>query len=887
MKEQKTKVQEKGRAVQSPLLRILLVVAVLNLFLGATALAQVTTGDLLGTVTDSTGALVQNAKITARNTATDVSRTVETGAAGEYSINLLPPGHYSLSVTAVGFKSYTIADVSLSAGDRARMDMQLQVGNMTENVEVTAVAPLLQTDSSSVGQTISERTVQDIPLNGRNLTNLVTLQVGVSGGMPNSITAGARPDDRRQSSNVSANGQRDYLNSNTLDGIDNNERFYGLGGIKPSIDAVQEIRVETNNFSAETGRTAGAAVTVITKSGANKFHGSLYEYLRNDEFNTFNYFDKQAANPKKSEWRQNQFGGSISGPIVKDKTFFFFDLEEFRLVEGLTSPALYVPSAAGRAAMLAVPTSVSANTPIAQKIVELWPLPNAGVDPNNPNRGYFISNPSRTQFSTSMDARVDHHLSSKDTIFGRYSYNPVTSTFPPYFPACDGSKTCNGDASLKGIQPAGAGWIANGAFPGNNNTVAQGAQVNYTRLLTDKLVLTARLGFMRINIDSEPIGQGTNAGKKLGIPNANYDGTSVTDPRATGMPSLHFLDGTADLGDQIAYPIQNLNNTYQGNGDLIYTRGNHDLKFGAALVRRQVNYLQDFTPQGWWFFVGPELMNFGMDPVYENRQNAYFKNYFRSWEPGFYVQDDWHVRPWLTLNMGVRYDIYTPFSDAKGRISNFDLNTLSFHTGGTGGISAYEGNIAPRLGFAAQLGSGFVLRGGFGLVTYPGDYAGMITLFNPPYTASITCSPFSAQVSGGAAPGCGGAKNGDFVGSLAAGPPSSPVTVNTNVITIPGSAVNVVAKQTNWHSPYLEQFNLILQKQIGNNALTVGYVGSLGRHQTMSNGTDQNMAPADKTGTIPLNAAGAAVNNYATQLPGVAFIQLSTPIALPTTMRCR
>lgn len=850
----------------SRMFRLLLISTVLVFVLSAAALAQVITGDVLGTVTDPSGAVVANAKVTIRNLATNASRDAQTGANGEYVFNLLPPGHYALSVEAQGFKSYKIDDLSLSAGDRSRLDVALQVGNTSESVEVTTAAPLLQTDTSSVGSTVSEQIVADLPLNGRNLTNLVTLQPGVNAGLAGSIVAGGRPDDRRQSSEVVANGQREYYNSTMLDGIDNNERFYGLGGIKPSIEAIQEVHVQTNNFPAEVGRSAGAVVTIITKSGTNKFHGSLYEYFRNDKLNSKDYFTPQGA--KKPEWRQNQYGGSISGPIRKDKTFFYFDVEQYRLVQGLTSPQQVVPSQADIALVNGLG---EAQDPVGALVFSLYPAPNVpgndfAADCNNSGIScLYVSSPARTQNSTTMDARVDHHFSGNDTLFVRYSYNPVTSFFPPFFPA----KTVNG----KTIQPAGPGFIANGEFPGTNKTKAQGAQVNYTHVFSSNLLLDLRIGFNRINIDSEPIGKGTNAGSALGLPNTNDTG----DPNATGMPGFHFLNGYADLGDQIAIPIHNINNTYQANGDVIYNRGSHNIKTGAALVRRQLNYLQEFAPQGWMWFFSPMQMagesvfiGFplpgGIVFPFANRQQQWAPFYYRSWEPSFYVQDDWHVRPWLTLNLGVRYDVFTPFTEAHDRFANFDLNTLKLNIGGTGGIKTDHKDFAPRIGFAAQLGHGTVLRGGYGISYYPGDTSGAITLYNPPFNNSITGAFFPLDI----------------------GPPSSPAYIDPNIIySADAGGIGLIAKQTNWRSAYLHQFNLMMQKQFGNNSLTLGYVGSLGRRQLASGEPDMNFPIADATGTIPLyqqaNFQGPAAYHYYAQncpdpvtcpLPGIGKIGL-------------
>jgi len=651
---------------------------------------------------------------------------------------------------------------------------------------------------------------------------------------------------------VAANGQQEYFNSNMLDGIDNNERFYGLGGIKPSIDAIDEVKVDTSNFPAEEGRSAGAVITVITKAGGNSFHGTLYEYFRNDIFDTRDFFLPAAS--AKPEYRQNQFGGSVSGPIKKDKTFFFYDVEELRTVKAVTSPKQIVPDAADRAFVAGLPSFVG--SPAGKAIFNLFPVANVGTN-------QFISSPKTAQNSTSMDGRVDHHFSGNDSVFARYSYNPVTSTYGCIFPM------------KNGYCPGGSQFIANGAFPGTNDTVAQGAQINYTHVFNSSLIMELRAGFMRLNIDSETVNSGTNAGTKLGIPNANI----TADPLATGMPAFHFLDGTADLGDQIAYPIKNINNTFQYNGDLIYSHGSHSVKAGASILRRQLNYKQEFAAEGWFFFAplasgpsgpsAPITMALGIPAVYLNRQNMYSYEYFRTWEPSVFVQDDWRVRPWLTVNIGVRYDVFTPFTEAKNKLTNFDLDSLTFNQGGTGGVVADKGDIAPRFGFSAQLPHGLVLRGGLGLSFYPGDFGGSITMFNPPYSNPVSCSPIAGTC------GAGG------VGNLDVGVPLSPAYVNPSIIySAAANGLSLVAKQKNWRSAYMEQFNLVLQKQIGANAITVGYVGSLGRRQVMGNaGQDMNMPFPNSNGTYQVANAGTAAapsyyvpHFYATQLPGISEV---------------
>ena len=288
------------------------------LLFGGRALAQSTTSaDILGNVTDPTGASVPNATVTLVNLDTQDTRAIKTGESGAYTFTNLNPGHYKLTIAGTGFQTISVPEAVVAAGDRRRLDEQLTVGGSFETIEVTSSAPVLQTDSSVVASTVTERAVQDLPLNGRNYINLVQITPGANEGTNNGLASGNRPDDRRQSSSISVNGQSDVINNQEIDGLDNNERIIGTIGVRPSIDSIAEVRVLTNNYTADVGRSAGAVINIVTKSGTNRFHGSAYEYFRNDKLNAYSFqFGNHFAKP---ELRQNQFGGSLGGPILRTR----------------------------------------------------------------------------------------------------------------------------------------------------------------------------------------------------------------------------------------------------------------------------------------------------------------------------------------------------------------------------------------------------------------------------------------------------------------------------------------------------------------------------------------------------------------------------------------
>src|SRR6202789_3471813 len=306
--KQMNRIGQCGRAIFHGWRRSVTLLALLVFFTSA-GFAQWTTADILGTVTDATGAVVPNASISLTNLGTNEKRTTVSNPSGDYNFTLLPVGHYSVTVKANGFEASVTKDLSVEAGDRARNDVHLQTGSANTIVEVTAQTPLLQADSATVSSTVTARAVQDLPLNGRNFVQLVATVPGANQGSGNSLSSGGRPDDRRNNAaGLSVNGQDESLNNWVVDGIEDNERVIGSIGVKPNIKGIQEITVQTNSYAPEAGRTAGGVINIVTRSGTNQFHGSAYEYFRNDIFDGRNFFQNTGNKP---ELRQNQYGDSI------------------------------------------------------------------------------------------------------------------------------------------------------------------------------------------------------------------------------------------------------------------------------------------------------------------------------------------------------------------------------------------------------------------------------------------------------------------------------------------------------------------------------------------------------------------------------------------------
>jgi hypothetical protein len=884
------------------------ILAVLLLFTSA-AFAQLTTADILGTVTDTSGAVVPNASVTLTNLGTNEQRTGQSNGSGDYSFTLLPVGHYSITVKAGGFQASITKDLAVEAGDRARADVHLQLGSESTAIEVTASTPLLQADSATVSSTVTAKAVQDLPLNGRNFVQLVQLVPGANEGPGNGLSSGGRPDDRRtNAAGLSVNGQDDTLNNWVVDGVDDNERIIGTIGVKPNVEGIQEITVQTNSYAAEAGRTAGGVINVVTRSGTNQFHGSVYEYFRNDALDGRNFFQRTENKP---ELRQNQYGASIGGPIFRDRTFFYFDYEGFRLVSGVTytgtvpniteyddinsinggSPQALLSASNGTAGL---PIN-----PIALNYLKLFPAP-TNTDPNVLSNNFTIS-PNKTQNSNTYDARIDHKLNDRNLVFARFSYNNVDTYTPPNF------------GTVNGLQISGGRFN----FDGPATDVAQQYALGYTHIFSPSLLLDLRAAFTRINNLSLPLNFGINADQTVGFA-ANMTSFS---PFANSLTPIN-VGPFGDIGDGAFVPLQDIDNNFQYSGTVSWTTGNHNIKAGVALIRRQARNVQSASPAGFYQFNLPsdsaptqlQTQNNQLASALVGAFSQEQRNFnlsppdYRSWEPSGFAQDSWKVSQKLTLLAGVRYDVFTPFTEAHNHISNFDyLQALSstpatvsdaLKIAGVNGVNSQVNiptdysNLAPRLGFAYSVRPTSVIRGGYGLSFFPDNYTSNADLKNAPFTSvfSPSCqSTIAVQIetalgqSAGQNPDC--ATQG-APGNLSQGLPT-PVAPNvTDLATIPG--LGFVAEATQFKSALIQQFNLQIEQQFGANVFTIGYVGNIGQHLPESINNINQPAPFSPV----TNPSGSArpLNALLPNLGGVSYIAsegISNYNALQTSFQRR
>jgi outer membrane receptor protein involved in Fe transport len=810
-------------------------------------LAQVKTADVVGVITDKGGARVAGAMVTITNVATNVQHSVQTDGDGNYLFTLLPPGGYRARAEKEGFKTATVADIALSVGDRLKLDVVLDVGQVQETVQVTAETPALQSQTSDLSTLIGGRAVEDLPVNSRNYVTLVQLAAGAIYNTTDCCSYGGGPDDRRTPSNVSVNAQDNAQNNFQIDGMDNNERFVGTQTVKPSLDGIQEVKILSNLYAAELGRTGGAVINVITKSGTNEFHGSAYEYFRNDIFDTADWLTKKVA-----PYKQNQFGGSLGGPIVRGRTFFFADYEGYRNVQPTTFIGsvptdamrngdfsdLLLPEnfVGGKPTQIFDPISstpypgnvIPQNDspgqtgwdPVGHNVLQLYPLA------TNPDRHLINNNYARTasntQYSNTFDVKLDHKLSNQDSLFARYSYEHVTALQPPKIP------------------------IGDGLVGGPGTQVTQGVQINYVHVFNPTWLAEARVGYSRYGLSSLSYNSGKNLSDQVGLKGSNNNFLS------SGLAAFWPLEGNdIDIGDDIYVPDINTNNIYQGGGTVTHTMRSHSLKFGGEIRKRQVFQNQSPSSRGWFFFfpfqtgnafssllTGYPFPSAGGRSIEINTPGYKFN------EAGMFVQDDWRARPWLTLNLGLRWDYYSPIS-APHQISNFDPATGKILIAGEGGVSDTANvqknwhDISPRFGFAATVTKKTVLRGGFGISYFPLPMLSPGAFRNAPFVSNWVLTQF---------PGPGPWRLQDGMPAVIADDPNNPSGPQNS---------------TAFHNPtqYAEQFNLTLQRELPLNLVaSVSYVGNLGRHRAQSNWNLNLNSPGNGQSLYPLQVNGLAPN---------------------------
>ncbi|MBI4443627.1 MAG: TonB-dependent receptor [Acidobacteria bacterium] len=666
--------------------KMTIVCVVVLLSVAVASRAQVTTGTVSGTVTDSTGAVLPNTTVVMLNEDTGVSRTVTTDAAGRYNAASLSLGNYKLTTTLEGFQTEVRTGIVLTLGRQAVVDFQLQVGAVTQTVEVTGEAPLVDTTQSAVSTLVAQTTINELPLNGRSLSDLVLLQPGVV-----KLEQAAVATHRGYGTQINISGARSDDNIFLLDGTDladyQNNAPTGPNNVMYGAGSTREFQVQTSIFSAQYGRSMGGVFNAVSKSGTNTLNGEIFEFLRNSALDARDFFDAADLPP----FRRNQFGGGVGGPIARDKMFFHGSYEGLRSTRSTTARPT-VPGANLRQGILPDGRQVQVS-PIASQILQYWPLPSANgrVFPTDGTQEFITETPliTRSDFS---QGRVDYQLSDNDSLFGRFTYMSVEqdaiSSTPGY------SIDTKNDSRF--------------------------ATISHTRILSAQNLNTFRVAFNRNALTENKVTPSLPALKFF--PDSPWPGNFSV----TGI-GMNF--GIGILGANF-YAITN---RYEVMDDFVMNRGNHSVQFGGNFQRVQANQAFPNVPNGSYSFRSVEgfLRNVqtgslglgafrGTPPSVTDWIRGFRISYL-----GAYIQDDWRVLPNLTLNLGLRYDFQSVPTEVNGKISNFRplvpggdfAATSEFVVGDPLWQNPTTKNFAPRLGFAWSpwQDRSTTVRGGVGL----------------------------------------------------------------------------------------------------------------------------------------------------------------------------
>jgi hypothetical protein len=760
--------------------------------------AQVAGGTITGTVVDSSGRLIPNASVSITNVATGINRTVTTNEDGLYIAPNLLPASYELTFTAPGFRTDVRSGIELTVGATVSLNMTMQVGGSKETVQVQTEAPDVQLATSDIGAVVNATTVRELPLNGRSWTDLATLQPGVNRIQTQpDFSQGTDRGNRGFGQQLTISGARPQQNNYRLDGISLNDYANGapgsvLGG-SLGVDAIQEFSVLTSNYSAEYGKTSGGVVNAITRSGTNQFHGSAYEFIRNNKLDARNFFDDptQSTPP----FKRNQFGGAIGGPIFKNRTFFFADYEGIRQSKGITTVAT-VPSVIARTGALCsnpdnpnnvcTPFNVTVD-PKALDYFTFYPTPQNPLVGSNGDLGVFTFAGQQVVNENFFTTRVDHRFSDKDSLFGSYMFDKT-----PY------------------LAPDG---LNNVEF--STLTSRQFVSLEETHIFTPAFANSIRVGGNHEAVNNNESLKAINpdaARADLGVGGTAFAGRDASQVLIGGGVS----DFTGGVGGSPTYFYHW--NSVQLYDDAFISKGTHSFRFGVAFERMMLNVLADTDPNGIWRFTdlqgfltnNPTKFQGGIANTLSPRNLR--QNIFAA-----YLQDDWHVRPNLTVNLGLRYEMSTVPTETNGKLAN--LRNLADPlpvcgrvpaSGGCSGAGAFfdnptTKNFEPRVGFAWDPFSNgkSAVRGGIGLfdvLPLPYQFVLLTTQAAPFFSYTAVNSP----------------GQGTFFSGLTNFPAN---TLRSTYVQHP-------------KRDYVMQWNLNLQQQLTPTlAAMVAYVGSRGVHQ--------------------------------------------------------
>jgi hypothetical protein len=796
--------------------------------------AQVTSGSILGYVYDPMGKPVQHAEITITDKLHSFQRIIETDATGSYRSMALSPGVFTVSAKARGFESATRENLVLAVETQLKVDFHLALVGVKHTIEVTSPLVSVQTESSELGAVLSQDWIDSLPLNKRDFLQLAMLTPGVSPPVQGSELSSLG------GVSMHANGGREEYNNYLLDGVDNNDPYVNRYVVQPPVDSIQEFKIATNSYSAEYGRSAAGQVNVITRRGDNVFHGSAYEYLRNKVLDASNYFD----GPNKAPYIRNQFGFAAGGPIVKGKTFFFANVDFLRERLGLSQLSTVPTSDERNGNLSALGTTIydpitgdpfPNNTippgdisPIASKILSLFPNP-------DPNRTGLVNNylgqVVQPTNQTGTTFRVDHQITAVDDLTLRYNLG-IVNLFEPF---------ASGVNSVPG-------------FGDYVNDHTHSAMVQYRHLFGARAVNTATLGYNRFSRDIMPQNYRVDVGKLWNVDWLNLPS------RDFGYPSI-TVNGFSQIGDNTGYPILRQANTYQLTDGIALDRGRHLWKFGGEIRWLQLNGRVDLLSRGSISFPG-YMSGTGLSdlllglPSFAMQAQVNNPIHLRSTAYAGYIQDNWKLRPNLTLNAGLRYEYDSPAIDPSNGMSELNLQTGQIVQVGTNGVTRSgihpdRNNFAPRIGLSWNHAKDIVIRTGYGVYYDSGMFVvDSAAYFNPPQFVLQVFTPSSSQLLTLQDPYSAGA------GIV---PPASLSVLSPNLVT-----------------PYMQHWNLTVEKSIGRlGTLSVSYAGSKGTHligerdlnqPSPGSGDLQSRRPYQQYGNIFFIGSTAGSNFHALEI---------------------
>ncbi|MBS1842280.1 MAG: TonB-dependent receptor [Acidobacteria bacterium] len=804
----------------------LLLLATVFFLIPSVSLGQIDTGSVVGVVRDPSGAAIAGATVTLKNNATGVTRVVTTNEDGSYQFAAILPGVYSVQAAATNFESAISLNIEINVQSRPAIDFTLKLGQSNQVIEVSSIGPILQTETADVGGVVQSQQINDLPLNGRRYSDLALLEAGIQ---RNQVNQNNTAPDR-----FSSNGNLETQNYFSLDGIDNNSGSTNLQEssvqvIQPPPDALQEFKIQTRTYSSEFGTAAGAVINATIKSGTNQFHGDVWEFLRNSSLDANSYFNNLNGVPR-GRFTQNQYGATIGGPVLKNKTFFFADFQIFTSRQATTVQST-VPTPLMKTGNFTELSQTLSNSPVsgqsgcvagnmiasgcldstATKLVALFPDPNIPNQVANegvpgswngaPNYQFQYSIPKDTH---SFDVRVDHSVNDKNHIFGRYSQFIINNQDPPW------------------TKDPVAG---NGNFATAYNIHERSVAIAWDDTLKSSLVNEVRFGFNRDFAHSDPIG--LQLGKSL-APDFGLSGIPVS-ANSAGIPPIE-INGLTRIGTSPWRPQFQISQVWQVLDNLTWLKGNHSFKFGYEYRHWSNNFLDIRAPQGEIGVNGiyTAAGSFGLpDFLLGNVDSTVFvtPTVVHNFTNGnsVYAQDTWRARKNLTLTFGVRYELYSPLLNHQNRLSNFSpANGGELVTPPSGASGWFErslihpdkNNFAPRFGFSYHPWERLVFRGGFGLFYQQGVRIGSesILALNPPAVFSYNLS----QSQGSTTP----------VFQLQNGFPINQFTSTTVDLT----QLQIRAQDPNQRTGYVEQGSFGPQFQITPNlSLDVSYVGNFAR----------------------------------------------------------